>query len=452
MAVNRKSSKKAASKKSRAKKKSSRKKTTSNAAAGNDTTPKIANIALEHGEVLVRMYDIGFGDCFLIVYDQGSRRMKLLFDCGSITKRKKSTADIVEQLLDDITEENGRKRIDLIVATHRHADHVSGFAKEGWDGVEVGEVWMPWVEHPSDPVARRIRTAQSSFALALAGALGLDASNGSITDFDEDSADASAFMALNALSNEDAMNTLHFGFLGTTRRRFLPRGEGVGERIVSRRIPGLVAHILGPSKNEDVIRDMDPPTDQSYFALRGAGANGSLDLRPFKDEWIWNGPPPAYLTEEERDAIETVNNGMDGALAVAIDKAVNGTSLMIMLQIHGKFLLFPGDAQWGTWKSAMEDPDGKRLLRKTTFYKVGHHGSHNSTPVDFVEEILKKEGKGNRSAMVSVRPKSQWKHIPRKPLITELKKRIGSVAQSDKTQEQPGFERNGDWYVEKILR
>jgi hypothetical protein len=34
------------------------------------------------------------------------------------------------------------------------------------------------------------------------------------------------------------------------------------------------------------------------------------------------------------------------------------------------------------------DPDATRLLSKTTFYKVGHHGSHNATPVSFVENCL----------------------------------------------------------------
>jgi len=61
---------------------------------------------------------------------------------------------------------------------------------------------------------------------------------------------------------------------------------------------------------------------------------------------------------------------------------------MLMLEISGTFLLFPGDAQWGTWNAVMEDPEWKQLLERIAFYKIGHHGSHNATPKDFVEAMI----------------------------------------------------------------
>jgi hypothetical protein len=53
--------------------------------------------------------------------------------------------------------------------------------------------------------------------------------------------------------------------------------------------------------------------------------------------------------------------------------------------------------------------------------------------------------------MVSVRPYSQWKNIPRKPLLDKLGTRIGAIARSDVTDDQPGFARQADWYVEILL-
>ena len=53
------------------------------------------------------------------------------------------------------------------------------------------------------------------------------------------------------------------------------------------------------------------------------------------------------------------------ALAVSLEKAVNGTSLMLAFECGDQMLLFPGDAQWGTWDRAIADPAKKRLLAAT---------------------------------------------------------------------------------------
>ena len=51
------------------------------------------------------------------------------------------------------------------------------------------------------------------------------------------------------------MTTLHEGFDGNPRRRFLPEKE---ETLVidTPALPGVAVYVLGPSRNKDVIRDM----------------------------------------------------------------------------------------------------------------------------------------------------------------------------------------------------
>ncbi len=76
-------------------------------------------------------------------------------------------------------------------------------------------------------------------------------------------------------------------------------------------------------------------------------------------------------------------------LAMQLDGAVNNTSLVLAFEIaeSGTVLLFPGDAQVGnmlSWHKHRWDVDGDEvkaedLLHRTSFYKVGHHGSHNAT-------------------------------------------------------------------------
>ena len=77
-----------------------------------------------------------------------------------------------------------------------------------------------------------------------------------------------------------------------------------------------------------------------------------------------------------------------GASRPRLDSVLNNTSLMLVFVVGKAVMLFPGDAQWGSWKAALGDPESRRLLDHVTFLKVGHHGSHNSTPQTFVHQCL----------------------------------------------------------------
>jgi beta-lactamase superfamily II metal-dependent hydrolase len=395
------------------------------------------------------MYDVGFGDAFLLLLPTPEGRKKVLVDCGSIKKDVKPLGDIVEAIIEAVRDEDGTPRIDVVIASHRHKDHVAGFAHPGWAEVDVREVWMPWTENPKDPKARRIRDAQSKLAVRLHAALELrlQASPGS--------AEVGGLLELaaNALSNEQAMHTLHAGFRRTYRpeRRYLP--ASAEERTLhSDALPGVVVHVLGPSHDEEVIRDMNPPAGESYLRLLDSCGPDGETPAPFGPEWELDsaafadlGCPHWNLTAKEKKDLRALAQDMDLAVAVALDSAINGTSLMLMFQLGQTHLLFPGDAQWGTWRMVLDDPEWRALLGKTVFYKIGHHGSHNATPKEFVEQVLGTDFWG----MASVKPVKQWKGVPKKQLLEALRKRSSKVVRSDEaaTQLAKGFTR-GDNYVE----
>jgi hypothetical protein len=73
-----------------------------------------------------------------------------------------------------------------------------------------------------------------------------------------------------------------------------------------------------------------------------------------------------------------------GSLALNLDGDINNTSLVLAIELGegGKVLLFPADAQYGNWLSWAKTRRGIDLLKRTVFYKVGHHGSHNATLKD----------------------------------------------------------------------
>src|SRR5262249_20395383 len=150
-----------------------------------------------------------FGDCFLLFIptDEGERTM--LVDCGVHPSGVKNTiSTVVKDIVRTVTVD-GKARIDVVVATHRHFDHISGFGLKDWGSVEVGEVWLPWTEERGNARADAIRHTQHRLAAALKKRFGVRTPIGAI--------------ARNSFSNEDSEKTLLEGFAGAPRRAYLPQ-------------------------------------------------------------------------------------------------------------------------------------------------------------------------------------------------------------------------------------
>ena len=410
------------------------------------------DIAPRSAQVKVRMYHVGFGDCFLmtIVGTNGAEH-RVLIDCGthSGTDRSKKNHppefwEIVQKLVQDI---GPQKHIDVIVITHRHRDHVHGFSQsEYWAGITVGEIWMPWTEDPQDPQAKGVKGAQDSAALHSFHAL--RALRGAAPGSASTSAEA---LALNSLTNERALATLA-GFKAK-KTRYLPGAAPLPQRLGALEMSGVLpsdvtVHVLGPSREEAVIRKMLPPANANKTYVKLQPVNATVDLAdgetldlgkvpsPFEDLWVQVAPP--LLDEDDTKLIAAVTSIAQSdpeALAFNVDSAVNGTSLVLMFDVGGLRLLFTGDAQWGTWEMMLNDPETKAILAQGShLLKVGHHGSHNATPREFVETYLPKSQ--TQVAMVSVSPNvyatEGWKDIPRVPLLQALHDHVDLVVRADR--------------------
>src|SRR5215210_3368385 len=81
-------------------------------------------------KIRIRMYRIGFGDCFLLSLPDDSRESTgryshILIDCGVHSQGDIGTMEKIVENIAEVTD----TQLDIIVATHAHRDHISGFGK-----------------------------------------------------------------------------------------------------------------------------------------------------------------------------------------------------------------------------------------------------------------------------------------------------------------------------------
>lgn len=389
--------------------------------------------------ITVRMYNTGsVGDCLLLLFKKNNVvSYSTLIDCGGFN----TSAQIITDCANDIKNTIGvGKPLDLVVITHEHLDHVSGFnqAKAVYDTIPFNQVWMGWTEDTTDPIAKKLKKTLGKKLQAM------------ITTLSEQHKKAGA--RLRHTGNTDGLNkrlrhyskswgevldALHFE-KGVSSKKDLGAKLTVssamdyvkkkskekskekmyhkpGEVITDiKGAEGIKFHILGPPYDEDLSGiknkmqqdELYSLTKHASFASHQAFLNAltsdssapQFSKSPFSEKFALNAADKKNFFKNynskniawrqiEEDWLETTEQ-----LAIAVNTYTNNTSLAMAIEFEqsGKVLLFPADAQSGNWISwhsetvtkALKKNGGKtadELLDKTVFYKVGHHGSHNGT-------------------------------------------------------------------------
>lgn len=455
-------------------KKSAAKKT-----AAKKSAPKPgANPKLRPASLTIRAYQVGFGDCFLLTFKYPKakateRERHVLIDFGSTGMPK--DIDSAEQMMKvavDIQERCGGKlhgKLHIVVATHRHKDHISGFTTKK-DGSGTGEVIaalkpdiviQPWTEDPrakDPPTKKKLKNkTQSPKALVatplfisslanmntLAEAAYAEVMHLSSSKFrvplDEDLAEQVAFLSDdNGLPNKSAVANL--AVMGTNH--YVNYGY---ELDLTELLPGVKAHFLGPPNLEQhaEIQQQRSKDKNEFWMLQGA-ARGFWQLQAATAELIKDFTTGDAQLFPEADAyqdffpahsrwfirqLRTLRGQQLQGLVRILDKAMNNTSVILLLEVGGKKLLFPGDAQIENWEYALSLDDSLKLLEDVHFYKVGHHGSRNATPRTLWKNFAQKlsaEEKGDRLQTLVSTMKGKHGHqesnteVPRATLVKEL--------------------------------
>ena len=413
----------------------------------------------------VRMYCHGLGDCFLVSIPQTGkdRPYWLMIDAGVLLGTSDSS-DRMKQVLQSIHDTTGG-HLDLLVVSHQHWDHVSGFAQaeEIFEKLQIDKVWYAWTEDPNDPVGVELQKTRSKAAFAVEQALTRMDDNSSLKLGITDLMNAFGVDRKGSPSTAEAMKLPGELFTAEYRKP--------GETIIE---AGVRFHILGPPRDERIFRsDPSKKSPEVYEsdthklhafglgqsmgmieAVEGIRSDAESDLtRPFDSQHCR--PLDAVTTEfpnYQDQALEWRNidndwEGIVGQLALQLDSDTNNTSLAFAIEIpdSGQVLIFPADAQVGNWLSwhdqtwTVKDGDTSRtltareLLSRTVFYKAGHHGSHNAT---MREKGLEMMISPDLCAMIPVEvetaKKKKWFEMPLKTLVTRLSEKTnGKVAVAD---------------------
>lgn len=235
-------------------------------------------------QVRVRMYRQGLGDCFLLTFQRGGEQpFHMLIDCGVL----KSSDDGPERIKKVVTniKETVNDNLDLLVVTHEHWDHVSGFvqAQDVFKDIKVNNVWMAWTEDPENKLAQSIQEARTRQIAALSGAMQLVG-----VGMDDDTPVANLYDSMKFVldffgeAHEISLSGLNgvLGAAGSTGNNtraaidFVRRDSGWRTSYLKpgkvRKLPGVAGvriYVLGPPENPAAIRRAESQKDGVLYEL-----------------------------------------------------------------------------------------------------------------------------------------------------------------------------------------
>jgi hypothetical protein len=424
------------------------------------------------------MYRHGLGDCFLLSFRQSDgKHSHMLIDCGVVLGTGQPGV-VMTKVAEDVSAATGG-RLDVLVITHEHWDHLSGFdqkqARAVFAEMTIGELWLAWTEDETDNLARSLRDERERKKAAAKAAKEAAKKHGN-KERAQRLAEVLGLFGARAAGEDSAEEDDGGGTAGALnflKKKCRPTIVETGKSYDLPGAPGVRVYVVGPPKDSEAMGKTNPFKGEGYGL--GAEPLGLADafLAGFdpRDEraqpFAKNLRRPLKVLETENRRLRAEAIGLEGyyrtaadwrnidqawlatgeRFALQLDNATNNTSLVLAIEFdNGDVLLFVGDAQAGNWRSwesvtwEVKTTDGQirrvssaDLLKRTIFYKVGHHGSHNATMKDKGLELMKSD---RLAAFIPVDTRvahevKGWEHMPLPAIRERLEEKCAVIFQSD---------------------
>jgi len=378
----------------------------------------------------VRVYNVRFGDAILISVPDaspgGSPVLRhIMIDVGNSLGTEGGLDVVFEMVMQDVLKELDGHPLDLYVMTHEHMDHVQGLLyfqkkvlknKPVKDLLDVQYAWLTRSAHPNyytpnteeyhekakkrkDTVETFLDEAERYFRAAPG----------------EESDWIRGLMAINnPRATADCVDLIRG--LAPDNTHYVYHGLDVAGRHPFRE---TTFEIWAPE--EDTSAYYGPFQPVAFGASPGATSRAKPTVTPVE-------PPRGVDAEAFYNLVDRRRWGYGDNL-LAIDSAVNNTSIVFCLNWRGWRLLFPGDAEERSWK----EMDKRGLLKPVHFFKISHHGSITGMlPEGLVDKVLKDDGTRRYAALSAYpdlkkldRGEQKWTYekVPRQEVLKELKSR-----------------------------
>ena len=392
-------------------------------------------------KLLIRAYNVGVGDCIYVRIPKARKKggktddFHVLIDCG----KKGSAAELkvaLDHLKTELPQEGRKRRLDLLLVSHEHEDHVKGMDPEWFDDVKIENLWMSVAMNRDHPQAKFAHQLHDRVATAMRGiaARGLALSpelEDMVNRYD--------------IANEGAVDAL---------RTALPEKNGIEPLYVHadlkpaelkpETLSGATFKVLAPEFDIDTYYLGDAGEEILHGLSASAGVLRGEAAAPAA------GAVPANISTSDFRRLQSRMMSSAFAFAKEEGEVVNNTSVMLLIEWRGRRLLFVGDAEWNggyrdkkknfSWNTAWKLRNAE-LNQPVDFLKIGHHGSINSTPwndkedgtvtepgtiLDAILPLPKGRAKPTAQAIVSTE-RTFYKVIPRATLLVEIARRVGNT-------------------------
>lgn len=325
--------------------------------------------------LVVRAYNVGFGDCILISWDEDDRVHHAWVDFGTHHNDDRS---VYQGVYEDIRARTGGQ-LDLLLISHRHLDHLEGFYQFRTRLQNEFQVARVWHAHVTPGVDSQFKIASDMVAELLPTAL--QAGSGVIGDVYRNNL---------ALSSKDRMDAIAAVFPVPSVFQVHRQMDLAATGALPPGLARMQIEVLAPEEDSALyLKPIDTSlaarqTLDDHFAQFAPVAGSKVtaaatvavparDARPADDA---ADAQPDFLRLADFARLRRLLRAGGIDLLAAVNKSRNNTSIVSRWRWEGVTLLLTGDAEVESWAVIRNHGDDI----SSTMLKIGHHGSIDASP------------------------------------------------------------------------